>query len=105
MEPGITALILICSVVLANPDCTTDTATDMLVGLDANTPIECLMNSEALVAQSALAPQLEKDQYLKVVCVPKETVAGILGHFGDDNDPPPFVHSTYALHPPAAPSP
>ena len=105
MSPGITALILICSAVLAKPDCTTDTATDMLVGLDANTPIECLMNSEALVAQSALAPQLEKDQYLKIVCVPKETVAGILEHMGDDDDPPPFVHSTYASHPQAAPPP
>jgi hypothetical protein len=105
MLPGITALILICSAVLAKPDCTIDTATDMLVGLDANTPIECLMNSEALIAQSALAPQLEKGQYLMVVCVPKETVAGILQHMGDDDDPPPFVHSTYAGHPPAVPSP
>ena len=105
MSPGITALILICSAVLAKSDCTIDTATDMLVGLDANTPIECLMNSEALVAQSALAPQLEKNQYLMVVCVPKETVAGILQRMGDDDDPPPFVHSTYALHPPPAPPP
>jgi hypothetical protein len=63
------------------------------------------MNSEALVAQSALAPQLEKDQYLKVVCVPRETVAGILQRMGDDDDPPPSVHSTYALHPPPAPPP
>src|SRR5215470_18833466 len=103
MQPGITALILICSAVLAKPDCTIDTATDMLVGLDANTPIECLMNSEALIAQSGLASQLEKDQYLKVECVRKETVAGALQRSNDD--PPPLVHSAYAPHPPAAPSP
>ena len=53
MQPGITALILICSAALAKPDCTVDTATDMLAGLDANTPIECLMNSQALVAHPA----------------------------------------------------
>src|SRR5215831_11946820 len=103
MQPGITALILICSAALARPDCTVDTATDMLAGLDANTPIECLMNSQALVAQSGLADQLEKDQYLKVVCVPKETVASSVPRLNDD--PPPFVHTTYALHPPVAPSP
>src|SRR5215467_5154773 len=102
MQPGITALILICSAVLAKPDCTITTATDMLVGLGANTPIECLMNSEALIAQSGLASQLEKDQYLKVVCVPKEAVASVLQR---SDELPPFVHSTYALHPPAARSP
>src|SRR5215470_12981781 len=103
MQPGITALILICSATLAKPDCTVDTATDMLTGFDANTPIECLMNSQALVAQSGLEHQLEKDQYLKVVCVPKETVAGILQRL--DDNPPPFVHSTNALRHPVAPAP
>ena len=103
MQPGITALILICSAALAKPDCTVDTATDMLAGLDANTPIECLMNSQALIAQSGLAHQLEKDQYLKVVCVPKETVAEAVRRL--DGDPPPLVHTPYVLGPPVAPSP
>src|SRR6516162_7200416 len=103
MQPGITALILICSAALAKPDCTVTTATDMLAGLDANTPIECLMNSEALIAQSGLASQLEKDQYLKVVCVPKKTGAAVFRR--SDNDPPHFVPSTYAQHPPVAPPP
>ena len=80
MEPSITAIILICSAMLGRPDCTIDTATDVLQGLDANTPMECFMNSQALIAQSGLAPQLEKDQYLKVVCVPKETVADVIRH-------------------------
>ena len=103
IEPELTTIILVCSAALARPDCTLTTATDMLVGLGANTPIECLMNSEALIAQSGLASQLEKDQYLKVECVRKETVAGALQRSNDH--PPPLVHSTYAPHPPAAPSP
>ena len=103
IEPELTAIILVCSAALTRPDCTTTTATDMLMGLDANTPIECLMNSEALIAQSGLASQLEKDQYLKVVCVRKETVAGALQR--SDDDPPPLVHSTYAPHPSAGPLP
>jgi hypothetical protein len=78
MEPGITALILICSAGLPKSECTIDTATDMLEGLKANTPIECLMSSEALIAQSALGPGLGKDQYLKVICVQTKRVAEIL---------------------------
>ena len=78
MEPGITALILICSAGLPKSECTMDTATDMLEGLKANTPIECLMSSEALIAQSALGPGLGKDQYLKVICVQTKRVAEIL---------------------------
>jgi hypothetical protein len=69
MQPGITALILVCAGTLRISDCTIDNATDMMMGMGANTPIECLMNSQALVAQSALAPLLKNGQYLKVVCV------------------------------------
>jgi hypothetical protein len=78
MEPGITAIILICSAMLPKSECTIDSATDMLEGLAANTPIECLMSSEALIAQSALGPGLGKDQYLKVICVQTTRVAEIL---------------------------
>jgi hypothetical protein len=103
IEPDLTAIILVCSAALARPDCTVATATDMLAGLDANTPIECLMNGEALIAQSGLASQLEKGHYLKVVCVPKETVADAVQRL--DGDPPPFVHTHYVLRPPVTPSP
>ena len=78
MEPGITAIILVCSAMLPKPECTIDSATDMLVGFTANTPIECLMSSEALIAQSALGPGLGKDEYLKVICVQTKRVAEIL---------------------------
>ena len=78
MQPGITALILICSAALAKPECTVDTATDMLAGLNANTPIECLMNSQALIAQSALlSADKAVDHYLKVICLPSRDVANL----------------------------
>ena len=51
---SITSVILICARALLPQDCTVDSATDMLEGLDANTPIECLMSSQALIVQSAL---------------------------------------------------
>jgi hypothetical protein len=79
MELGIiTAVVLVCAATLRIPDCTVDTATDVIQGLDANTPIECLMNSQALVSQSALAPLLKHGQYLKVVCAQKEKLADIM---------------------------
>ena len=71
MEPGITAIILICSGTLAISDCTIETATDMMQGLDANTPIDCALSGQALIAQSALRHGLGEDQYFKVVCVQK----------------------------------
>jgi hypothetical protein len=75
LDSGIIAIILICSAALARPDCTTDTASDMMQGLEASTPIDCAISSQALIAQSALGPDLGKDQYLKVVCVPKKRLA------------------------------
>lgn len=80
MSP-ITSIILICATALPPQDCTVDSATDMLEGLGANTPIECLMSSEALIAQSALLPANERaDHYLKVVCLPSRQVVGLQLH-------------------------
>jgi hypothetical protein len=84
MQPGITAIILICASTISRQDCSVDTATDMIQGFDANTPIECAMNSEALIAQSALGPDLGKGQYLKIVCVQKEHAAEILRERQED---------------------
>ena len=84
MEPGFTAIILICASTIARPDCSVDTATDMIQGFDANTPIECAMNSQALIAQSALGPGLGKVQYLKVICVQKVRAAEIFRVLEDD---------------------
>jgi hypothetical protein len=84
MQPGITAIILICASTISRPDCSVDTATDMIQGFDANTPIECAMNSQALIAQSALSPGLGKDQYLKVICVQKERAVETFRVLEDD---------------------
>jgi hypothetical protein len=48
----------------------------MLEGLGDNTPIECSMSSQALIAQSALLPtRVAADHYLKVVCLPTGDIA------------------------------
>ena len=80
MSP-ITSVILICATALSPQDCTVDSATDMLEGLAANTPIECLMSSQALIAQSALLPPNEAaDHYLKVICLPSREVVNLRTH-------------------------
>jgi hypothetical protein len=78
MTQGIVALVLICTAALPKSECTIDSATDFLHGMEANTPIDCLMSSQGLIAQSALAPLLEKDHYLKVVCVQQKVLADLL---------------------------
>jgi hypothetical protein len=91
MSP-ITSIILICASALLPQDCTIDSATDMLEGLGANTPIECLMSSQALIAQSALLPaRVAADHYLKVVCLPTGKIANLRIHDpidADDHDDP-----------------
>ena len=80
MSP-ITSVILICASALLPQDCTIDSATDMLEGLGANTPIECLMSSQALIAQSALLPvRVAADHYLKVICLPTGKIANLRIH-------------------------
>jgi len=86
MQPGITAIILICASTISRQDCSIVTATDMIQGFDANTPIECAMNSQALIAQSALGPGLGTDQYLKVICIQKERVPEIFRVLEDAED-------------------
>ena len=77
MSP-ITSVILVCASTSSPQDCTIDSATDMLMGLGANTPIECLMSSQALIAQSALlSADKAVDHYLKVICLPSQDVANL----------------------------
>jgi hypothetical protein len=77
MSP-ITSIILICASALPPQDCAIDSATDMLEGLGANMPIECLMSSQALIAQSALLPtRVAADHYLKVVCLPSDKIVNL----------------------------
>jgi hypothetical protein len=75
---SITSVILICANALLPQDCTVDSAADMLEGLEANTPIDCLMSSQALIAQSALLPaNMAADHYLKVICLPSRDTANL----------------------------
>jgi hypothetical protein len=64
----------------------------MLEGLAANTPIERLMSSQALIAQSALLPsRVAADHYLKVGCLPTDNIANLQIHDPidvDDHDDP-----------------
>jgi len=42
------------------------------------------LNSQALIAQSALGPGLGTDQYLKVICIQKERAVEIFRVLEDD---------------------
>ena len=80
------ALILVCASNITVPNCSLDNAIDVLNGLTSNTPIDCLMNSQSLIANSQMAlVDMDKDgiegddargdnAYIKVVCVPSTGV-------------------------------
>jgi hypothetical protein len=77
MDLGYTALILICSSKLSTEDCSLDNAIDVLNGLRSSTPIDCLMNSQSLIANSGLVPDDGDgipDQIIKIICVPSTGV-------------------------------
>jgi hypothetical protein len=76
---GYTALILVCSSQLSIQDCSLDNAIDILNGLQSSTPIDCLMNSQSLIANSGLILDDADgdgipDQIIKIVCVPSTGV-------------------------------
>jgi hypothetical protein len=79
MSPEIVAYVLVCAASTPMPDCSITSATDVLGGLPANTPIECMMNGQALIAQSQLNL---KGQYLKIVCMHVTESALDLDHDG-----------------------
>ncbi|RVU14527.1 hypothetical protein [Methylobacterium oryzihabitans] len=63
---------LICARTLAAPDCSRDTALDVIVA-PAPTPISCVMQGEALAARSGLVDRAVT--YLKVACERRRTAA------------------------------
>jgi hypothetical protein len=68
----LTALILVCSLVLVPDlrDCTRDNAIDVLhVPATFASPVTCLMHGEAFVADSAIGRNLAQDEAVRVVCV------------------------------------
>jgi hypothetical protein len=72
MGGNIIVVVLVCSRSLAVPDCSIDTATDVIYGPRANSVLECGFSGQALIASTALGPELSKDQYLKVVCADRD---------------------------------
>jgi hypothetical protein len=71
MNPVFAVIMLICGTNISMPDCTVDTATDVVRGPDANSIFDCGYTGQAMIASTALGPGLGKDQYLKIVCADK----------------------------------
>jgi hypothetical protein len=68
MAAGFTVLILVCSASLAVPDCSVQNAIDVVRGPESNSAYGCGLASQAMIASTALGPELGKDQYVKIVC-------------------------------------
>ena len=60
-------LILICAAGLDHAACTPDTAIDVVRGPLAQSMSQCIHESQATMAQTALVPDPSK-QYMKIVC-------------------------------------
>ena len=65
-------LILICATSIDHAACTPQTATDVVRGPVAHSIQQCIMESQAPLAQTSLAPEAGK-QYMKVVCASEHT--------------------------------
>jgi hypothetical protein len=75
MGAQIAVLILVCSTDLSTPDCSIQTATDVIHAADTNSVFECGQWAQALLASTALSPELGKSQYFKVICADHGRVA------------------------------
>ena len=63
-----TTLILVCATALPQRDCNRETAVDVVAGPVAPTPLGCGFTGQAMLASTALGPELGEGRYLKVVC-------------------------------------
>ena len=68
--PTFMILALVCSVGTAKPDCTPDTAVDMVKGPKVAGELLCGLQGQTMMA-GAVAPRPDLE-YLKVVCVRKK---------------------------------
>ena len=84
MAAGFTVLILICSASLAIPDCSVNNAIDVVRGPDSSSIYGCGFSGQAMIASTALGPELGKEQYLKIVCTDRH-------HFSNISDLVPSV--------------
>lgn len=71
-------LLLICAIALEHRDCKVDTALTVMQGPDAESQAACAIQSQAYLAQTAIAATLTDDEYLKITCtrttIGKQTV-------------------------------
>ncbi|WP_225766836.1 hypothetical protein [Inquilinus sp. Marseille-Q2685] len=63
-----TTLILVCATAMPQRDCNRDTAVDVVAGPAAPSPLGCGFTGQAMLAGTALGPELGEGRYLKVVC-------------------------------------
>lgn len=73
----LTALVLVCSLALTPDlaDCTHKTALDVMrVPEEFTNPVQCAMQAQAYLAQTAIGRRLSKDESVKIICAPIATV-------------------------------
>jgi hypothetical protein len=73
----LTALVLICSVTAAaDPqDCTRSNAsTVMRVPAEFGNPATCFMHAQAYLAGSSIGRELDANERVRIICVPRESV-------------------------------
>jgi hypothetical protein len=72
----LTALVLICSAaVAADPgDCTRSNANTVLrVPAVFTNPATCFMHAQAYLAGSSIGRELDADEQVRIICVPRES--------------------------------
>lgn len=73
----LTALVLVCSLATTSDlaDCNHKNALDvMLVPGEFTSPVTCAMQGQAYLAQTAIGRNLTRNEGVKVICVPTQTV-------------------------------
>jgi hypothetical protein len=74
----LTALVLVCSLA-ATPnlsDCNQKTAIDVLRTTEEfASPVTCLLQGQAYVAQTAIGRELRQDETVKVICSPSKKIS------------------------------
>jgi hypothetical protein len=73
----LTALVLICSAAVAADarDCTRGNAnTVMRVPAEFGNPVMCFMHAQAYLARSSIGRDLDANERVRIICVPRENV-------------------------------
>lgn len=68
------AVALVCAATIAAPDCTRDTALDVIVS-PANSAVDCLMHAQASAASAGLPGG--EGRYLKISCERRDRLAAV----------------------------